>query len=272
MLIDRRGKEKRGALAARFSIRPVLRYAVSMAAPPALSTFSAPAAELRQQEIARLSDALVPRLEALRSMTAPAFREVIALMLERFGHAIIGNPSAANLVTSKAERKFITVCVPPPEREPTKIPALRRLHDAVIAANAQRGFFITARSFTDEAAQYAESAPIDLVDGARLIKVLHQSRKHVLLPQTYKAMCQQCGAIVQYRLDREQDEARPCGNGHVVAPTIARAMLLPPRPSTSGHAPSGAAQPAPRPLSRREIHAHNRKYEARLMKKPRGGL
>src|SRR5271156_2518104 len=62
---------------------------------------------------------------------------------------------------------------------------------------------------------YAESAPLDLIDGKRLVKALNQSRKHVLLPQTYKAMCQQCGGIVQHRLDRDQDEARPCGNAHM---------------------------------------------------------
>jgi hypothetical protein len=64
--------------------------------------------------------------------------------------------------------------------------------------------------------QYAETAPLDLIDGKRLVKALNQSRKHVLMPQTYKAMCCQCGEIVQHRLDREQDEARPCGNGHLV--------------------------------------------------------
>jgi ElaB/YqjD/DUF883 family membrane-anchored ribosome-binding protein len=53
--------------------------------------FAAPAAKLRRQEIARLTDALTPRLEALRSMTTQGFRTVIAAMLERFGHAIEHN-------------------------------------------------------------------------------------------------------------------------------------------------------------------------------------
>ena len=96
------------------------------------------------------------------------------------------------------------------------------------------GFFITARSFTEQAEKYADNALLDLIDGKRLVKALNQSKKHVLLPQTYKAMCWQCGDIVQHRLDRDQDEARPCGNGHMVAPTIARAMLLPPRPAAAG--------------------------------------
>src|SRR6202035_4681910 len=115
--------------------------------------------------IARLSDALTPRLEALRSMTTQAFRATIALMLERFGHMIDGHPEAPDLVSTKAGEKFITVCATPTELQPVKTPALRRLHDVVVAANAQRGFYITARAFTPAAEQYAESAPLDLIDG-----------------------------------------------------------------------------------------------------------
>lgn len=233
-------------------------------------TFAAAAHELRQKEIARLADALTPRIEALRAMTTQTFRATIALMLERFGHTIIGHPEAADLVTAKAGQKFITACASPSDLVPVKIPALRRLHDAVIAANAQRGFYITVRAFDPQAEKYAESAPLDLIDGKRLIKALNQSRKGVLMPQIYKTMCHQCGEIVEHRLDREQDQARPCGNGHLVAPTIARAMLLPPRPPAAGNGAASSPTPVPRPLSRREIRAHNYKYEARMMRKSRG--
>lgn len=193
-------------------------------------SFAAAAQELRQKEIARLSDALTPRIEALRAMTTQAFRATIARMLDRFGHEIVGHPEAPELVTAKAGKKFIIACASPSDLTAVKIPALQRLHDAVVAANAQRGFYITVRAFDPQAEKYAESAPLDLIDGKRLIKALNQSRKGTLMPQTYKAMCHQCGGIVQHRLDREQDEAQPCGNGHLVAPTIARAQLLPPGP------------------------------------------
>jgi hypothetical protein len=230
--------------------------------------FAADAAELRQQEIARLRDALVPRLEALRSMTPVAFRYVVADMWHRFGHEIVNDPAAPELVTTKNGRKFVTACAAPADPTPTGTQDIARLHDAVIAHNAERGFFVSVRGFTDQAQQYANTAPVELIDAGRLVKALNQSKKHVLLPQTYKAMCCQCGEIVQHRLDREQNEARPCGKGHMVAPTIARAMLLPPRPA--GWKPGDdAKKPAPRPYSRREIRAHNAKYEARMMKQPR---
>jgi hypothetical protein len=55
----------------------------------------------------------------------------------------------------------------------------------------------------------------------------------------------------------------------MVAPTIVRAMLLSSRPA--GSRAGDPNNPAPRPYSRREIRAHNYKYEACMMKKPGGG-
>ena len=53
---------------------------------------AAAAAELQLQEIARLRDAIVPRIETLRGMSLSAFRSVIALTLERLGHHIVTDP------------------------------------------------------------------------------------------------------------------------------------------------------------------------------------
>jgi hypothetical protein len=46
---------------------------------------------------------VTPRIEALRSLTPDAFRDQIALMLERLGHAII--TTAPDLVTTKGGRE-----------------------------------------------------------------------------------------------------------------------------------------------------------------------
>jgi Restriction endonuclease len=76
-----------------------------------------------------------------------------------------------------------------------------RLAPRLVAANAARGFYVTSRSFTPEAEHYAASAPIDLIDGRLLIRSMHRSRKGMLLPASYKAMCCECGELVQHRLD-----------------------------------------------------------------------
>jgi hypothetical protein len=126
--------------------------------------------------------------------------------------------------------------------------------------------YISVRGFTTDAQHFADTAPVQLIDGPGFIRALHRSRKAMLVPQTYKAMCRQCGNIVQHQLNN--DQAKRCGNEHFVAPTIARAELVKPRVAASAKADTGP-KPAPRPLSRREIKAHNYKYRARMLKQMR---
>jgi hypothetical protein len=228
-------------------------------------TFAAAADELRYQEFARLAAFVTPRLEQLRSMTIGELRIENALMWERLGHTLHTPPDGPELVTTKGERKFIIICANPVDPMPAGSDALRRLRDRVVAASAERGFYVSVRGFTDDARRFAETAPVQLIDSAQLIRAMHRSRKDMALPQTYKAMCRQCGDIVQHRLS--SDEAQRCGKGHFVVPTIARAdVVKPPQPPGPGGQMTGSA---PRPLSRREIRAHNAKYEARMMRTPR---
>ena len=228
--------------------------------------FDAQANELYRQEFARLAAAVTPRPETLRSMTPDALRDEIAMMWERLGHTVITSPSASEIVTIKGERKFVTICANPADLAPTGSGAIRRLRDRVVAASAERGFYVTPRSFTAEAQHFAATAPVQLIDGPALIRALHRSRKGMLLPQTYKAMCRQCGDIVQHPLGN--DEAKRCSSGHFVAPTIARAELIKPRPAAAATA-DASPKPAPRPLTRREIKAHNYRYRARAIKQMR---
>jgi hypothetical protein len=249
--------------------------------------FDRAADELTRQEFARLSAAITPRIEVFCSMTREGFRDQTALMMERLGHEII--TLAPSLVTMKEGRKCVTACANPADLAPVKMPAIARLHDAVVAAGAYKGIYVTPRSFTPEADYYADHAPIQLVDGRMFIKSMHISRKDILLSQTYKAMCRQCGEIVQHRLDK--DEALPCPNDHAVAPTLSRAMFVPYRPATpardapalnpspayalhpAGPHPAGTMPPiikprimTPKAQRRRAIKAHNRRFRARAIK------
>jgi hypothetical protein len=196
--------------------------------------FDRAADELHREEFSRLESARTPRIEAFRSMTCGGFRDEVAAMMERLNHALI--TLTPWLVTVKEGRKYVTACANPTDGAPIPMPAIRRLHDAVVVAGAFNGIYVTPRSFTPEAEYYAAHAPIKLVDGPLLIKSMQLSRKGLLLPRTYKAMCRQCGDIVQHSLVK--DEPLPCANGHPVAPTISRASLVPYRP------PAGAPQPA----------------------------
>jgi hypothetical protein len=130
--------------------------------------FDALADELDRQEAARIDAARPPRLEVFCSMTPGAFRDEIAAMMEPLNHTVA--TITPWIVTVKEGRKFVTACANPADPTLIKTPAIRRLHDAVIAASAFRGIYVTPRGFTPEAGYYADNAPVDLVDGPRLIK------------------------------------------------------------------------------------------------------
>jgi hypothetical protein len=229
--------------------------------------FDAAADAMHRQERARLAAAVTPTPEQLRSMNAAELGTEIAGMWERLGHDIVTSPDAAELVHTMGGRKFITVCANPNGLAPTGSAALRRLRDRVVASSAERGFFFSVRGFTAEARRFAKAAPVQSVNCAQLVRELQRSREGMQLPETYKNVCRQCGDIVQHRLD--SDEAKRCGNGHFVAPPMARPEFV--KPPQRMSAPIG--QPAPasaltltgyRNMSakarrRRAIKAHNRR-------------
>jgi hypothetical protein len=224
-------------------------------------SFGTAAAALREQEFARLAAAVVPTLESLRSLTPEPFRAQVATMLERFSYELVTGEKTATLVAVKDGRKYIIAVAPPAEHAPTSIRELARLHAAVVANNAAAGFFVTSRSFTPDAEAYAATAPLKLVDGAKLLASIQRSMADVVMPQTYKAMCRCCGDIVLHRLDRA--EAIPCRDGHPVAPTIARAALIAP-PRSVGSPGRGELRPPAKPAQRQ---AHNARYRKRVWRK-----
>jgi Restriction endonuclease len=235
-------------------------------------TFAAAAEELRRQEFARLAAYVTPRLEQLRSMTIGEIRIENALMWERLGHTLHTHPDAPELVTTRSERKFIIICANPADRAPASSVALRHLRDRVVTIGAERGFYVSVRGFTPEARHFTGAAPVQAIDGEEFIRALHRSRKGMLLPQTYKAMCRDCGGIVHYSLST--DETQRCGGGHFVPPTIARDDLIKPRPPQPARPGPGSPAPAPQPKiirprnmtpkaqRRRAIKAHNYKLRA----------
>jgi hypothetical protein len=224
--------------------------------------FTAAAAELRQQEIARLSAATVPTLESLRFLNPRQLRASVAGMLQRLDYELLTPETAADLLAIKDGQKYVIAFAPTLDPLPTQANHLTRLHSIVIGNNAVAGFFITTRGFSRDAEAYAATAPLKLVDGPKLVASIKRSMAAVPKPDSYKAMCHQCGEIVTHRLGCT--EAVQCRNGHSVAPTIASAALA--VRTQEGGSTSRTYQP-PRRYTRREVNAHNAKYIARMKRK-----
>jgi hypothetical protein len=247
--------------------------------------FTAAFEEMKRREYARLAAAVTPRIEAFCSMTFDELGDQLASMFERLDHTVI--TIRPDLVTERYGRKYVIAWATPTDHAPVKTPALKRLRDTVLAANAVKGIYVTPRSFTPEADYFASTAPIKLIDGAELIRTMQRSRKGLLLPQSYKVVCQECGEIVQHRLDN--DEALACANAHLVAPCWSlgdfrpyRSPTLSRQPATASPQPAFTAHPAgphpggsgpvirPRNISgkaqrRRAVRAHNQQRRLHIL-------
>ena len=216
---------------------------------------------LRQQEFERLAAATVPTLESLRFLNPTQLRARVAGMLERRGYQLLTPETADDLLAIKDGEKCVVAFASTSDPAPVQANHMIELHRVVTDTNAAKGFYVTTRGFSRNAEAYAKTAPLTMVDGPQLVAAIKRSMEGLPAPDSYKAMCRQCGAIVTHRLDRT--EAITCKSGHPVAPPIARAALdVGARP---GGSTSRTYEP-PRPYSRREINAHNAKYIARKKK------
>jgi hypothetical protein len=223
--------------------------------------FDHAAEELRRQEFARLSADTIPTLESLRFLNSRELRARVVTMLECLGYDVLTAETAKDLQAIKDGKKYVVAFASTTDQLPTQANHLTRLHQAIMAASAAGGFYVTTRGFSRDAEAYARTAPIKLVDGPALVKSITRSMEGIPAPESYKAMCRECGEIVTHRLD--QAEAIPCKSGHTVAPTIPRASLavqMQPGGSTS------RTYSPPRVFTRREVNAHNSKYIARRKK------
>jgi restriction endonuclease Mrr len=147
--------------------------------------FADAANQLRRQEIARLSQYAPTPVEALRSLTPGPFRERIAEVVERLGHTVTSNPTAAELVTIKDAAKHIIMCATPSDPAPTGTREIVRSHDIVIAANARRGIYVTTRTFTAEAREYPLRLCPFLDERPNPANAFHLSRTRAISRGTY---------------------------------------------------------------------------------------
>jgi hypothetical protein len=243
--------------------------------------FAAAADELQRREYARFAAAVTPRPEQLRSITAAMLRTEAAALWEALGHDLKTMPDAAELIHVLNSRKYITMCGNPVDPLPANASALRRLRDRVVAGGAERGFYISVRGFSADARHFAETAPVQLLDCEQFIHALSRVRKAVKVSPAYKAMCRQCGDIVQHSLD--DSTPKRCANGHTVPQPMARADFEKPRPNEPVLSVAGIQHRAFKPgmanyfsmnpkSGRRLLKAHNyRRWKAQALRLPDRG-
>jgi hypothetical protein len=151
------------------------------------------------------------RLDAL---DGHEFENVVDRLLTKMGFSIHGRQPAADggidMVAIRDEPltggKYIIQC----KRFSTtvSVSVVRDLYGVVHAEHANKGILITTSSFSPAAMQFAEGKPLELLDGTRLLVLLHQygiaggtpSEEHPVIPPgmqlAYSQLCKPMEAII----------------------------------------------------------------------------
>jgi restriction system protein len=128
---------------------------------------------LRQQ--ARRAES---RLAQLDSLTPEEFEEFVAELFEALGYNVerVGGTGDEG-IDLKVERRGLVGIVQCKYHRRGVIgsPELQRLLGSLRHARAHAGYFVTTRTFSLAAEKFAAEHPIELIDGPRLVELVHEA-------------------------------------------------------------------------------------------------
>jgi len=136
-------------------------------------------------------------LDRLKSLDPKDFEVYIADLYKKMGYSAIAeggsHDEGIDVVLEKNNQKYYIQC----KKYITSkvgVKELREFYGVLADKLAQnKGIFITTNLFTTEAENFAKDKPIELIDGHKLIKLIHQAGKEEDVPNT-KEKCPECGS------------------------------------------------------------------------------
>ncbi len=159
-------------------------------------------------------------LENLYSLSPYEFEDEIMKMYRALGYRVkqtsYSNDRGKDGIAFKEGEKYLIECK---RYEPSKKigrPHLQKFFAAIYEERAKAGFFITTSSFASTAYEYAEKNRINLIDGLKLIEMMHKA--YPPAPgntEIIRLMCLECGEIVRFDAFGKQMQQQ-CPNNHPV--------------------------------------------------------
>lgn len=142
-------------------------------------------------------------LQYLQGLTHKDFEKYVAELFRNLGYiaSVTGGAydGGIDIVLEKDGRKSYVQCK---KYTSTKVSVsqLRDFYGALADRfNEGQGFLVTTGIFTLEAQRFAKDKPIELIDGARLLEYIHQTKKFPEESSKQKEECPQCGGLLVLR-------------------------------------------------------------------------
>jgi restriction system protein len=130
----------------------------------------------RQQQQARRADL---KLAQLDNLTPEGFEEFVAELFEALGFAVERNGGSgdegADLLVVRGGQRGVVQCKYHKGRGVIGSPELQKFLGTIHHTASHKGFFVTTRAFSLAAERFAATHPIELIDGPRLVELVHEA-------------------------------------------------------------------------------------------------
>ena len=155
-------------------------------------------------------------IDSLRSMPWQDFEQLVGQAYRRKGYRVVDRGGSladggVDLELRSKDKKIVVQC----KRWKTRsvgVPLVRELYGAMAGEEAHGGIFVTSGRYTPDAIDFARDKPIELVDGAGLIKLLNSVQAaarpfpaHTSVVVTFEGpiTCPRCGAAMVRRVAKQ---------------------------------------------------------------------
>ena len=161
-------------------------------------------------------------------MTPQQFENAIAELFRKLGYKVkqtpYSNDGGKDAILLKDGKKYLVECKRYSESNCVGRPDIQKFVAAMHDESATGGYYVSTGIFSSAAKEYAEGHAIRLFDRFTLPSLVLGAYPVTQDAASSKAMCLDCGAIVDFALDDAPVEAL-CPNGHEVRSTIKRTDL-----------------------------------------------
>lgn len=136
--------------------------------------------EERRRSLARRADR---KLAQLDNLTPDDFEEFVAEVFEALGYEVTrvggSGDEGADLLLARAGQRAVVQCKYHKGRAVVGSPEVQRFLGTVHHTRSHKGYFVTTRTFTLSAEKFARENPLELIDGPRLVELVHEAMGHV---------------------------------------------------------------------------------------------
>ncbi len=151
-------------------------------------------------------------IDSIRSISWKEFEDLVAEAYRRKGYMVtetaFGADGGVDIILKKGIEKILVQCKQW-KMQKVGVKVVRELYGVVIAEGASEGVVISSGIFTQEARTFAAGKPLELIDGAGLLKMITevQKRQMPVKAESKDILCPFCGNPMVIRTAKKGNHA-----------------------------------------------------------------